>query len=163
MYEKTYGAKYEQTKGLRRVEIAKLIRADIKAAVAAGELPKVSYSVRASGGGNSIHVRIAWKARPVGDRPAIERYTAETRALRSAVEQIVEAYNYDCSDLQSDYFDVRFYGSVDIEEDGDAMVTELRSAAAAALIDPEVLAVARASNCNDYRPVGLVAAVGWED
>jgi hypothetical protein len=101
--------------------------------------------------------------RPVGLRPAFERYTAEAVALRTAIEQIVSAYNYDGSDIQSDYFNVRFYSNVDIVEDGDAMVVEFRSAAASALVDPDVLALARASNSNDYKPVGLVAAVGWED
>ena len=51
MYEKTYGPKYNAE--LTRKEIAALIRADLKAAVASGELPKgLKTSVRKSGSSN---------------------------------------------------------------------------------------------------------------
>lgn len=130
----SYGTKYAATKDLNRVEIAKLIRADIKAAVANGSLPKASYSVKTESyaGGGSINVRIANVEKPGfvlanADRirwdhenphaglcgcPSEARwlYSGDARELLRAVDAIMGAYNYDGSDIQSDYFNVRFYG-----------------------------------------------------
>lgn len=161
MYNKTYGTKYEATKGLRRVEIAKLIREDLKAAVKAGTLPKAKYAVRCSRG-RGINVEVSqipfavlsreyftlradhasvpadkhwsWKVDVNlrdGHRPARERCTEEAHVLQDAVKAIVAAYNYDRSDIQTDYFDVRFYSSIDLEEDGAALVADLLAAEAA--------------------------------
>jgi hypothetical protein len=132
MYEITYGSKYQQ--GLDTAEIAKLIRADIKAAIAAGELPRATYSVKISrySGGSSIHVKISGVPFPVlnaerARRDALEPYvyhayelplrTAEAEALLTTVELIVASYNYDGSDIQSDYFNVNFHSSVTFDHD----------------------------------------------
>ena len=63
MYDRSYGAKYDEPGKYARVaDIAKLIRRDIKAAIAAGELPgRISdYRVRSESysGGQSIRVRL---------------------------------------------------------------------------------------------------------
>lgn len=63
MYERSYGHKYDEVQGYgRAVDIAKLIRRDIKAAIAAGELPgrPSDYRVRSDSysGGQSINVRL---------------------------------------------------------------------------------------------------------
>ena len=68
MYERSYGTKYQEfhtdANGERvyrsAAEIAKAIRADIKAAVKAGELPKARYSVKSDSytGGSSVDVTI---------------------------------------------------------------------------------------------------------
>lgn len=126
----SYGTKYAATKDLRVVEIAKLVRADIKAAVAAGELPKAKYSVTSDH--NSIDVRVshvekdgfvlANAERVIWDHeqphaglyncPSEVRwlYSAEAREVLSKIDLLTGAYNYDGSDSQSDYFNVRFYG-----------------------------------------------------
>jgi hypothetical protein len=130
MYNKTIGAKYEQTKGLGRVAIAALIRDDIKAAVRCGALPKAGYSVRCSGSSIGIRVskvasaslqihnpaNLVWAHENPHTYPghapeaARERYTAEAQAILTTCDQIAAAYNYDRSEIESDYFDVRFYG-----------------------------------------------------
>ena len=46
MTTRTYGSRYDETKRLTPTEVARLIRADIKAAVAEGRLPAETYSVR---------------------------------------------------------------------------------------------------------------------
>ncbi len=123
----TYGTKYAATKDLKRVEIAKLIRADIKAAVKAGTLPKAKYSVtcEAFSGGGSIDIRVS---EAVGirvynaDRLLFEHdephgsaihhmfYSAEMTAVIEALDAIHASYNFNGSDIQSDYFHGRFYG-----------------------------------------------------
>ena len=122
------GSKYEATKGLDIAEVAKLVRADIKAAVASGELPEgsvASVRIQRFAGGKSITavlaipgvVRLSPEETEAGrsnrvPKPWLTRvaYNAE-----AAVERIVEAYNYDRSDSQSDSFNVRFYAHVSVE------------------------------------------------
>jgi antirestriction protein len=61
MYERSYGSKYSEQEGLSTVEVAKLIRGDIKQAVKTGLLPaRWKYSVRSASfaGGSSIDVRV---------------------------------------------------------------------------------------------------------
>jgi len=69
MYEVRYGAKYHESQGkdasgnyryLGAAEIAKLMRADIKAEIEAGNLPKANYSVRVQNyaGGRSIDLTV---------------------------------------------------------------------------------------------------------
>lgn len=52
------------------------------------------------------------------DSPHAEEHlvlTAEGRRILELLEEIQSAYNHDGSDSQVDYFDVRYYGGVDIE------------------------------------------------
>jgi hypothetical protein len=63
MYERSYGSKYAELGGYQPAShIAKLMRADIKAAIAAGELPgsPKDYSVRVENYsmGRSIHIEL---------------------------------------------------------------------------------------------------------
>jgi hypothetical protein len=126
MYEISYGRKYD--KNLSTTEIAKRFREDLKAAIKAGTLPKgLKCSVRTKyfAGGSSIDVDVT--ALPAGfrlfdteflthhrDRPSEfysgERRTPEAKALLAALEKMLQAYNYDGSDIMTDYFNVNFYG-----------------------------------------------------
>lgn len=133
MTRRTYGPKYEATKNLSKVEIAKLIRQDIKAAVKDGRLPKGKYSVRTHlyAGGGSIDVNVIGVSIPLfnPDRIQLEIdepyrshseficpiHTPEAKGMISTLEAIRDAYNYDGSDSMTDYFDVRYYGSVSID------------------------------------------------
>lgn len=132
------GSKYEATRNLSLAETAKRIRADIKAAVAAGTITKgvkVSVTTKTYSGGGSIDVRVT--AVPEGFRVLSEDYatwraereesgpiwgmarslqdSAEWVALRQALEAIHGAYNRDNSDSMTDYFDRRYYGTVSME------------------------------------------------
>ncbi len=127
-YNNSFGEKYEATKNLSRVEIAKLIRADIKAAqlLPASDprsLPRgMKVSVRSPD--RSINVVIVEFPGRVLNPAAvlmhevlpsvfqeIPRHSKEAARCLGVIEAIKEAYNYDRSDIQTDYFDVRFYGS----------------------------------------------------
>lgn len=128
MYEITEGTKYQATKNLGAVEIAKLIRADIKAATKAGELPAgLKLSIRSDY--NSINVRIvalpfnpisaSWAALTPAEQQeywnAQRKLTDEAKRIQAVLTAIHGAYNYDGSDIQSDYFNVRYYGSVSFD------------------------------------------------
>ncbi len=137
MYERSYGYRYAEVQDMSAQQIAKVIRGDIKQAVDEGLLPaRWTYSVRSDH--NSISVEVldcadAWKpcdglnchnvwcaARndPVYAHAAEhhERLTAEAESARVTLDRIHSAYNHDGSEIQTDYFDVRYYGHVSFED-----------------------------------------------
>lgn len=133
MTEIVYGSKFAATKGLSRVEIAKLVRADIKSSLKSGELPAGKYSVKTESysGGGSINVTFtvadpnfpAWNpARLVHEATSPNAWmsansltfrSAELTAVEATLQAMLDAYNFDGSDIQTDYFHVRFYSHVD--------------------------------------------------
>jgi len=111
---RTEGSKYN---GFRPVvEIAKDIRSDIKSSIAKGKLPrdlKVSVKSRYYAGGQSIDIRWSSSTRTheVGDhygRPVV-KLSSHGEYIEHRLKEIAMAYNYDNSDVQSDYFDTLFY------------------------------------------------------
>lgn len=123
------GSKYQATRELDIADVAKLVRADIAAAIKAGELPagiKCSVSIQRYAGGQSLSIGV--KAFPhlvvppeltayyaAGDFSRGyegRRLTGVAEAARAKLEAIRQAYNYDRSDVMVDYHDVRFYGDV---------------------------------------------------
>lgn len=134
---RTEGSRYQATRHLRATEVAKLIRADIAAAIKAGEIPAIKASVRCSGSSMHDSIGLVVTAVPAGfqvkaeseqaNRDAGQRcpwLTAEASALLARLDAMREAYNYDASQIEVDHFDTRFYGSV-------AFSFELRHGAAA--------------------------------
>lgn len=141
---RTYGAKYDGTHGLRTVDIAKLIRADIKMARKIGKKAQesdgsalattdpianaptqITYSVRTrtyAAGGSSIDVVIknvpadwGW-TESIDDRGDVVRKGTESLgALSAELQALLDAYNYDGSDLAGDFSDVRFHGFVHVD------------------------------------------------
>ena len=126
---KTTGEKYLANKDASATDIAKMIRADIKAAVKIGKLPAAKYSVRTeySSMSRSINVRLsevngsafnptwfvfnaAHPHAPGSSSPT--RYAPKVDGALRTLEAIVDSYNYDNSDSQSDSFDVNFYSNV---------------------------------------------------
>lgn len=145
MYERTYGSNYEDTKEIYDTSVlAKLMRADIKDAVKAGDLPaNATYSVqtRKFAGGSAIDIELrglegAWVAEDLskcpldrGVNPCRENWhynprcagarhlSDEAEAAREVLNRIHSSYNYDGSEIMVDYFDVRFYGRAEIESE----------------------------------------------
>ena len=126
------GTKYDAVESLSVVEIAKRMRADIKALKLAKGF-KVAVRCR-HGRSINIHVEAvsagfkfysepaaAWAKqfgvdalhRFPGNRDA--QMSAEYLAVRAKLDAIHASYNRDNSDLSSDYFDVHFYGSVNFD------------------------------------------------
>lgn len=137
---RAYGEKYSEVADLRLTDIAKRIRADIKLArkvakamAAPGAMVTVDplrdapetlkYSVRTQyySGGGSIDITITGVPEDWGWVTEKDpHFPDETRrmpspALRAVAKElaaITAAYNYNGSDLVTDYFDVRFYSNV---------------------------------------------------
>lgn len=144
------GNKYDSN--LNTTEIAKLFRADVKAAVRAGEIAKgVKLSIRTDyfSGGSAIRVKIvaapfgmvnpAGVASVIADvRCGVPHLTADGAALVANLSSMLDAYNRKDIDSQTDYFNVRFWGSVDVcwelERDETAMI---RDGFAVLGLDPE--------------------------
>lgn len=139
MYERHYGSKYESLGGYASAaDIAKRMRADIKALVKAGHLPDVTYSVRVDNYsmGRSINISIqglkkAWETVEVyqwGYPQVREVLSVQGKWVERQVKKIHSSYNYDGSEVQVDYFDVNFYGQVKVESDWDQQFRERQAA-----------------------------------
>lgn len=100
------GNKYVQGRDVK--EIAKDVRADIKKAVAAGYLPATKYSVTISrfAGGRSLDIRAS--------HPTFAFGTASRKSAATFLKGITDAYNFDGSDIMTDYFHVNFYSSINL-------------------------------------------------
>ena len=135
---RVYGAKYDEARGRGTVEIAKLIRADIRLALKVAKatagpgalvvhdplaaLPdglKITVRTHLYSGGSSIDIVVRnipdnWAWVEVDDYLGHPRKVASPalKALADELKAISDAFNYDGSDLMTDYFDVNFYGHV---------------------------------------------------
>ncbi|MEO9625879.1 MAG: hypothetical protein ABJF09_00560 [Qipengyuania citrea] len=128
------GAKHDATRNLDIAEIAKRMRADIKALGLAAGI-KTSVRIQRYSGGQSIDLRItalpdsfellsdkhaSWRKQFPGQE---HRFPGDAEAQRSPayhrlyqqLERIHGAYNRDNSDGMTDYFDRRYYGSVTLD------------------------------------------------
>ena len=127
MYERTYGSKYDQASGLGVAGIAKLIRADVKAArkdasTVIGQAPeciKFGITSESFAGGRAVNIHIkgipqdwGWETREDRYGYMTEMATDALQALAKALRAIMDSYNHDGSETQVDYWDVSFYGSV---------------------------------------------------
>jgi hypothetical protein len=133
MQDNFVGKKYEA--GLDVTEIAKRMRADIKQAIADGEIPEgVKARVRTQrfAGGQSIDIRVtsvpfmvyseeyfeeAYQAGGLDNimRPRDEQFSPEMQQVFTVLRRIHASYQRDNSDIQSDYFDVNYYGQVEVD------------------------------------------------
>jgi len=140
--EITTGSQFEETRDLETKDIAKLIRADIKAAIKSGAFPKdmmrVSVRTELYSMGSAIHIGLkkvpsSWnllnkaffkcfKENPYGsmvDFPehAQKRYSSEVTGILKALENIGNTYNRNEIDLEpTDYSNVRFHLHVGVDE-----------------------------------------------
>lgn len=134
------GSKYRATKDMDIAAIAKLVRAEIKAAIKDGKLPagmKTSVRIKRYSGGQSMDVdiksfgpghlalnpaRVKWDAEnPYGDHHHAPQHrpAAAARAIKM-IDAMLSAYNFDDSDSMTDYFHVRFYGHATVDWEYDA-------------------------------------------
>ena len=122
---KFVGSKYHATEGMDVAELAKLVRADIRTAIKNGELPRTardySVTIQRYSGGRSLNVTMkdadhlrVWTWTGYG---WVYGLTDEGKRIESVLTEIVQSYNYDDSDIMTDYFHVRFYSHVKIDYD----------------------------------------------
>lgn len=125
------GTKYQED--LSTVAIAKAVRADVKAAIADGELPKgikVSVTCQSFAGGSSISAtikafpgKVLNPARVYGDAIGFWEqrsrllYTQPVSRAVAVLESILKSYQRDDSDSMTDYFNCNFYDHVDVRCD----------------------------------------------
>jgi hypothetical protein len=134
MYERSYGTKYHvpaQVTGkdwASAADIAKLIRADIKAAINIDDLPGTTknYSVRSesySAGGSAIGPRSCGNVWCKGgglyaDHPSATYHqilSEEGRRVEKILQDFHDSYNHNGSEVQVDYFDQRYWGDAKVE------------------------------------------------
>jgi hypothetical protein len=132
MYETAYGPRYHDLKALTgkdypsAADIAKLIRADLKAGVASGDLPStfagydVTYSVTVENysGGRSIGIEVRGVPEAARTELRTDHFgyevnanTDDANALLAKLKTYHWAYNYDGSDSQTDYYHVNYGGA----------------------------------------------------
>lgn len=165
------GSKYD--KDLTTTQIAARFREDFKAAQKAGEIGMFTrVSVRTSyyAGGSSITVTVTKcnlqiqqveYLRHEREQPNVswmkDRRTPEAVALIKKLEAMLGAYNYDRSDIQTDYFCVNFYGHVGFASELEA--AERKEVADKAALDAEWKAATRAPAGPDYAEWAMKG--GW--
>ncbi len=120
--EKVTGTKYDRS--LSIVEIGKLVRKEIKA-----QYPDIKASVTTdhfTGGKsldiviksvpfgimNPMRVEVLRQNRVRGEEGAYPLRTDKAEQLLKALDDLVNQWNFDGSDMQSDYFNVNFYQHV---------------------------------------------------
>jgi hypothetical protein len=128
------GAKHDATRGLDITEIAKRMRADIKA-LNLDKGFKVAVRTQRYSGGQSIDIRVT--AVPEGFRilsdkaaswvkqfprmehrapfPNSDWNSEELNTVMASLKRIHASYNRNNSDSMTDYFDVRYYGGADLD------------------------------------------------
>lgn len=124
-----YGSKY--TGYQPAADVAKKVRADFKAAQAAGEIPAdIKFSVVSDyfSGGQAVRVTIQGRPEsevyyqetvsyPAGFDRSERRMHPEAKTIEEKVRKIANTYNRDRSDSMVDYFDVMYYCDVSWESD----------------------------------------------
>jgi predicted transcriptional regulator with HTH domain len=118
------GNKYNQVKDLDITDIAKLIRQDLKKFKDC----KFSVSIKRYSGGKSLNVKLVecsnlnrfkiFKSEYCDSRAVfIDEFDAELKS-------IINQYNFDRSNPQSDYFHVNFYEHLYIDRDLEIKINE---------------------------------------
>lgn len=106
----TEGSKFKETRELNIVEIAKLVRKDLREA-----FPEYKFSVRVEKYSMGCSLNIKALNTGYGYSDLGETATEFRMRLMSAVQEIAEQYNYSDSDWQSDYHANKFYTHVKVE------------------------------------------------
>lgn len=125
-YDISYGDRYEATEDMDIVDLGKLIKKGIKEMMSDGAIPEMKVSVTTNRSPREVNVK--FKSFPE-DKPLFEeksdddprgihsrgpdyKMVDEAKEAKDRVEGFIESFNYDGSDIQTDYFNVRFYQSV---------------------------------------------------
>lgn len=129
------GSKRPKEGWIGTTEIAKNVREDIKEATHAGYLPqgfKYSLKVDKFAGGSAIRTKIYGASDILDTHDVDTRWgrlvpNADYRELVNRVSNLIDAYNYNDSDAQTDYFNTAFYSTVEIASASDEKLKENES------------------------------------
>jgi hypothetical protein len=102
---------------LRTTDIAKLIRKDVAEVFKKADGWKISITSEYFAGGSSINLTV--KKSPIvlreyNEELGYETLNEEGKKVQKELEQLVDAYNFDGSDTQTDYFYKNYYSHVRI-------------------------------------------------
>lgn len=139
-----YGSKY--TGFQPAAQVSKQVRADLKTAQKAGEIPgDIRFSVKSQSYsmGQSVRVEVQGRSAeriwyyedveyPAGFTRPERRMHAEAKEIEKRVFAIANAYNRDRSDSMVDYFDVMYHCFAEWESDWSRKHREQRAAVRAA-------------------------------
>ncbi len=110
------GEKYEEVKSLSTTDITKLIRKEIREKYKG---MKISVTSEHFSGGSAINITIKecgfnpinteWNPKEEDMQLRKSKYNEEGESLLKELEEVANKYNYDRSDVMTDYFDVMFY------------------------------------------------------
>jgi hypothetical protein len=134
--ERHKGERFEATKDLTTAAVARLVRAELKAMVRDGRLPRGVYRVLSEemATASAINVIIGplegvrllapgWRRETFSPFDARwdgawgESFTEAYRAVRAKVEALLGSFNRTESEAQSDYFNDHFYANADTNQD----------------------------------------------
>lgn len=118
-----YGSKYAETKSFSTKDVAKRIRQYVKVA-----FPGWKFSIRSSYKNISVRIThipdgialfnpewVAFTRANPHTHCTFHRYSDQVRSVIDRINDELNSYNYDKSDLQSDYFDTKFYTSIGVD------------------------------------------------
>lgn len=177
------GSKFDRACSIN--DIAKAIRADIKAAMKkpgtdAWALPKglkVSVRTQKFSGGCSIDANITAFEGPLHNLAAVlfsealphapqafPWFTKEVARVLAVLKGLMDAYNFDKSDTQSDYFHVRFYDHQGIDSDySRRRRLELLSSPAVTTFLPDVRITAVSGDLDTAKRAIATMNEGYDD
>lgn len=128
---------YDKLSGEERriVNITKAMRKDIKDAIKRGLIPEGKYAVRKRHT-NAIDIEVTaisilvFNPEWLGERDSRihDRYNEEASSTLAVLRVIIERYNYDRSDVMTDYFDVHYYANVQVDYDVESNELDLYDA-----------------------------------
>ncbi len=124
MYGISYGEAFDRDMTTVEVaaEVRKTLRGLSKSRHSLLSGSKISVRSRSFAGGTAIDVEVGLPFDTTPEEGAIGRngfpsvFNDQALAARAAAQQTLDAYNYDGSDIQTDYFNVNFYGHANIYE-----------------------------------------------
>lgn len=177
------GSKYDRARSTN--DIAKAIREDIKAAMKkpatdAWALPKglkVSVRVQKFAGGCSIDANITafegplhnlaavlWSEALPNEPQAFPWFTKEVARVLAILKGLMDAYNFDKSDTQSDYFHVRFYDHQGVDSDYSRLRrAELMSSPAVTTFLPDVQITVASGDLDTAKRAIATMNAGYAD
>lgn len=122
------GAEYDSNHGIK--DVAARVAKDIRAAIVAGDLPQMTYSIRTGYATHTPEIKVEvqrvpgvivvnpeWALHHVAERydalngGRVKRYTPAGEAILNNLRAIVVTYLRDDSDISTDYFNASFFHS----------------------------------------------------
>jgi len=105
---------------LSTTEIAKLVRQDVSKVFNTKDGWKISITSEYFAGGSSINLRVKKSPKVLmeyNEDLGYKTLNEEGRRIQKELEKLVNAYNFDGSDTQTDYFHTNYYSNVSISSD----------------------------------------------